>query len=316
MTLRSVTPLVESFLEMLAAERNAARNTLESYARDLMDVEAYLRKRHSTLETAGTEDLRGYLHQLDAAGFKATTAARRLSAVRQFYKFLYADGLRKDDPAGPLDAPQRGRPLPKILSENDVDRLLETARAQNDDEGVRLWCMVEILYAAGLRVSELISLTWPARPKDGRFLILRGKGDKERMVPLNDTALAALEAYGERRAAFLDGDKPSRWLFPSRGEQGHITRQRFGQLLKELGVKAGLDPDRLSPHVLRHAFASHLLAHGADLRAVQHMLGHADIATTQIYTHVLAERMKALVNAHHPLAMTALGSEHGKNEQE
>jgi tyrosine recombinase XerD subunit len=235
---------------------------------------------------------------------KPATAARRLSALRQFFRFLAQEGIRSDDPAALLDAPKRARPLPKILSEEEVDRLLEASRKLRDDpaESARLNCLLELLYATGLRVSELVGLRWPPFGDDARFLVIRGKGGKERLVPLSEPARKAVEAYAGWRSEFLAPKQVSPWLFPSRGDSGHLTRQRFGQLLKDLAVAAGLSPSKVSPHVLRHAFASHLLARGADLRAVQKMLGHADISTTQIYTHVLEARKQALVREHHPLA--------------
>ncbi|MBV8777794.1 MAG: tyrosine recombinase [Alphaproteobacteria bacterium] len=230
------------------------------------------------------------------------TLARRLSTIRQFYRFLLTEGVRSDDPSGGLDAPRLGQPLPKLLSEAEVARLIDTAAAWPAEEGLRLRCILELLYATGLRVSELVTLPLAAAQHDPRFMLVRGKGGKERMVPLSAPSRAALAAYLTCRAGFLTNGKPSRFLFPSRGRDGHLTRQRCGQLLKELALGAGLDPARLSPHVLRHAFASHLLDHGADLRSVQQMLGHADIATTQIYTHVQGERLRRLVETAHPLA--------------
>lgn len=240
------------------------------------------------------------------------TLARRLSAMRQFFRFLVSDGTRADDPTAGLDPPRLGRPLPKILSEAEVARLIAAAAGWPDEEGARLRALLELLYATGLRVSELVGLPLAAAQRDPRFLLVRGKGGKERVVPLSAPARQALAAYLECRGRFLPQNrrprtkladtKTARWLFPSRGADGHLTRQRCGQLLKELALAAGLDPARLSPHVLRHAFASHLLDHGADLRSVQQMLGHADIATTQIYTHVQSERLRRLVETAHPLA--------------
>lgn len=287
---------------MISVERNAAANTHDAYKRDLDDLADALARKGQSVADADAEDLRTYMQRLSGAGFATTTVARRLSAIRQFYRFLCLEGVRSDDPSAALDAPRRGRPLPKILTEDEVDRLLVTVRERGDAEGLRLRVLLEILYASGLRVSELVGLPWPALETGQRFLVIRGKGDKERLVPLSEPALLALRAYMEVRDQFLQPKQASPWLFPSRGEQGHLTRQRFGQLLKELAILAGLAPSKVSPHVLRHAFASHLLAHGADLRAVQQMLGHADIATTQIYTHVLEERLKNLVQQHHPLA--------------
>jgi integrase/recombinase XerD len=238
------------------------------------------------------------------AGLKPSTAARRLSALRQFFRFLAQEGIRGDDPSTLLDAPRRARPLPKLLSEGEVDQLLAAARNSRDNpaEMARLTALLELLYATGLRVSELVSLRWPPFGDDARFLVIRGKGGKERLVPLSEPARQAVEDYTGFRQDFLRPEQTSPWLFPSRGESGHLTRQRFGQLLKDLAVAARIPPAKVSPHVLRHAFASHLLARGADLRAVQKMLGHADISTTQIYTHVLEARKQALVRQHHPLA--------------
>ena len=212
------------------------------------------------------------------------------------------DGIRQDDPTAGLDTPALGRPLPKTLSETEVAGLIAAARNWTGEEGIRIVCLIELLYATGMRISELVSLPFAAAQRDPRFLVISGKGGRERVVPLSEPSWLALAAYLGCRDRFLDGSRPSRWLFPSRGRAGYLTRQRSGQLLKELAVKAGLDPDRLSPHVLRHAFASHLLDHGADLRSVQQMLGHADIATTQIYTHVLSDRLRKLVETAHPLA--------------
>ncbi len=293
--------LLETFREMLSAERGAAANTLESYARDLGDCSRFLGGRDTDLARAGSEDLRAYVAALAAAGRSPRTAARRLSAIRQFYRFLFTEGLRGDDPANGLDAPRRGRSLPKLLSEAEVDLLLQAARQREGPEGVRLLALIELLYATGLRVSELVRLPLDAVARDPKILIVRGKGGRERMVPLSEPARAAVAAFLPVRENFVAGRAGSRWLFASRGASGHLTRHRVGQLLKDLARDAGIDPFRVSPHVLRHAFASHLLDHGADLRSVQKMLGHADISTTQIYTHVLDERLKALVRDHHPL---------------
>lgn len=296
--------LLERFLEMLAGERGAARNTLDAYRRDLRDLAAFLRRRGMALEAAQSEDLRGYLGQMVDAGLTPRTAARRLSAIRQFHRFLFSEGFRGDDPTEPLDAPRQGRALPKLLSEAEVDRLLATAREMEGPGGPRLVALLEVLYATGLRVSELIALPLAAAKRDSRLLLVRGKGGRERMVPLSELARAALAEYLPLRKHFVPLEKKDGgWLFPSRrAKGGHLSRSRVQQLLKQLAFDAELDPAKLSPHVLRHAFATHLLAHGADLRSVQQMLGHADISTTQIYTHVLDERLKSLVTQHHPLA--------------
>ena len=291
---------VESFLEMLSAERGASPNTLEAYQRDLGDFAGHLGAK--AVEEAGTDDLRGYLARQSENGMAARTLARRLSALRQFYRFLYAEGLRQDNPTTAIDSPRQGRSLPKVLDEAEVERLLGAARGREGPDGQRLRALIEVLYATGLRISELVTLPLSAIARDPRVLIVRGKGGKERMIPLGEAARAALADYRAARKSFLKGRQDSPWLFPSRGKGGHLTRHRVAQLLKELAVEAGIQPSKVSPHVLRHAFASHLLDHGADLRSVQQMLGHADISTTQIYTHVLNERLKSLVAEHHPLA--------------
>ncbi len=303
---------VESFLEMLAAERGAAANTREAYARDLDDFTGFLEARGRAVHGARTEDLRAYLRHLAEAGMTARTAARRLSVLRQFHRFLFAEGLRADDPTAGIDSPRRGRSLPKVLSEAEVERLLSAARARPGAEGARLTALLEMFYATGLRVSELVGLPLSAVARDPRVLIVRGKGGKERMIPLSEPARDALKHHLAVRGPLRRGGDAARarearerkWLFPSWARAGHLSRQRVGQMLKDLAHEAGIDPAKVSPHVLRHAFASHLLDHGADLRSVQKMLGHADISTTQIYTHVLNERLKALVTEHHPLAQS------------
>lgn len=296
---------IETFLEMLSAERGAAANTLEAYGRDLEHYARFLAARGLDPAAGGSGDIKDYLAKLGGAGLAPRSAARHLSALRQFHRFLYAEGLRADDPASVIESPRKGRVLPKILSEAEVEQLLRAAAEKGGPEGRRRAALLELLYATGLRVSELVTLPLAAVTGDGAFLIVRGKGGKERMVPLNQAALQAVEVYQPARVHFLPAGQESRWLFPSRGRAGHLTRQRFGQILKQLAVEARIDPARVSPHVLRHAFASHLLAHGADLRSLQLMLGHADISTTQIYTHVLEERLRSLVLEHHPLAHRA-----------
>jgi tyrosine recombinase XerD len=293
---------LESFLEMMAAERAAAFHTLDAYRRDLEDFGAFLARRGCVLHAAGTADIRAYLTALNAAGMAPRTAARRLSTLRQFHRFLYAEGLRGDDPCTTVDAPRIGRPLPKYLGEDEVTALLAAARQRDGATGRRAAALLELLYATGLRVSELVGLPLAAVARDPAVLIVRGKGGKERMVPVGEPARQAVAEYRAVRDAFLPGGRPSPWLFPSDAAGGHLTRSGFAALLKDLAAAAGIMPSRVSPHVLRHSFASHLLAHGADLRAVQQMLGHADIATTQIYTHVLEDRLKSLVACHHPLA--------------
>ncbi|EKE76906.1 site-specific tyrosine recombinase XerD [Oceanibaculum indicum] len=295
---------VETFLEMLVAERGIAANTLQAYRRDLEDFTDFLTRRKRSADAASTGDIRDYMAGLSRAGMAASTSARRLSALRQFHKFLHAEGFREDNPCTVVDAPRRSRPLPKILSEAEVEKLLDAASALPGPEGARMLALLELLYASGLRVSELVGLPLAAVTRDTGMLIVRGKGGKERMVPLTEAAIRAVAAYREDRDAFLKEGQKSPFLFPSRGESGHLTRHRFAQLLKELAISAGIDHEKVSPHVLRHAFATHLLDHGADLRSVQQMLGHADISTTQIYTHVVEERLRRLVEQHHPLART------------
>ena len=295
---------LDAFLEMLAAERGAARLTLAAYRTDLLDAARFLGPEPATLDDASLEDLRRYLGHLARAGLKPRSAARRLSALRQFFRFLVLERARPDDPTAALDAPRRGRPLPKILGQDEAAALIAAAGARAGAEGTRLVCLLELLYGSGLRVSELVGLPLAAARGGQRFLLVRGKGDKERLVPLGAPSRAALDAYLALRPSFLKPKAESRFLFPSRGRSGHLTRERCGQLLKRVALDAGLDPKRLSPHVLRHAFASHLLERGADLRSVQEMLGHADIATTQIYTHVMGDRLQRLVATHHPLAKT------------
>lgn len=306
--------LTSLFLDMVAAERGGAANTLEAYSRDLDDLAGYLATRKRTVSSATTADLRGYLAALGDRGFAASSVARRLSAIRQLYRFLCAEGHRADDPAAIIEGPKRGRPLPKVLSVAEVDRLIAAARQAIEVPGasqltrlraLRLMCLLELLYATGLRISELIALPASAAWRDDHMLIVRGKGGKERLVPLNGAAKSAMRDYRASLAQWSqEGDHPSqsKWLFASFGEAGHLTRQHAGRELKELAVAAGLRAEQVSPHVLRHAFASHLLHNGADLRAVQTLLGHADISTTQIYAHVLDERLKSLVRDLHPLS--------------
>jgi integrase/recombinase XerD len=301
---KAAGPHVDAFTEMLAAERGAAVNTISAYTRDILDFATYLDGAGRTLADAGSADLRGYLGQLNTSGRGARTAARRLSAFRQFYRFLFADGVRHDDPTAGIDSPRQGRSLPRTLSEEDVEALFRAARARQDRNALRLRVLLEIIYATGLRVSELVGLPLSARAGDGQFLLVAGKGGKERLVPLSEPARAAIDEWLPVRRVLV-GERGSRWMFPSGAAAGHLTRQRFAQILKEVAVEAGLDRRVVSPHVLRHAFASHLLAHGADLRSVQQMLGHAYISTTQIYTHVLEGRLQRLVQENHPLAQGA-----------
>lgn len=296
---------VEAFLEMMSAERGASANTLAAYARDLADYGGFV----GSFETVRTADIRAYLVDLDGRGFAAPSVARRLSAVRQFHRFLFTEGVRSDDPTGTVEGPRKPQRLPKVLSEAEVDRLIATAAALGAREGLspveaararRLEALVELLYATGLRVSELVGLKASVLRGDARFFAIRGKGGHERIVPLSDKARAATAAYLAARKAAGAGDSP--WLFPAFSESGHLTRQAFARDLKGLAATAGIAAAKVSPHVLRHAFASHLLQNGADLRVVQQLLGHADISTTQIYTHVLEERLRLLVATHHPMA--------------
>lgn len=303
--------LIELFLDMLAAERGASANTLDAYRRDLADFSAHVTATRQTIGTADSDALRGYLARLAKRQLAPASVARRLSAIRQLYRFLYSEGHRGDDPAAAIEGPKRGRSLPKVLSVKQVDGLLAQAKTAMQSESklerlraARMACLLEVLYATGLRVSELVALPGAAARRDQRMLVIRGKGGRERLVPLNDAARQTMKDYLALREE-AEADKPkdtSKWLFPSFGESGHLTRQHFARELKALAAAAGLKASQVSPHVLRHAFASHLLQNGADLRVVQTLLGHADISTTQIYTHVLEERLKSLVRDLHPLA--------------
>lgn len=304
------TSLVDRFLEMMVAERGASRNTVEAYQRDLRHFSAYLSVRKRDLASVGRATLEDYITLLGMKGFSPRSVARKISSLRQLFRFLYQEKERADDPAAAIEGPKQPRSLPKLLSLEEIKALLEVpATAGGTPEAVRLRAMIELLYASGLRVSELVSLPLTAgegvirSASDTPFLNVTGKGRKERLVPLNAQAVRCLREYLAVRRQFLRREeKDSRWLFPSRSQGGHITRQRFGQLLKEAAAACGLDPEKVSPHVLRHSFASHLLAGGADLRVIQELLGHADISTTQIYTHVQGERLTELVQEHHPLA--------------
>jgi len=307
--------LISLFLDMIAAEQGAGDNTLDAYRRDLTDFSEFLGRAGQTFTGTDTQTLRDYLADLDTRGFKSSSVARRLSAMRHLFRFLLNERIRNDDPAAILSGPKRGRGLPKVLSISDVDRMLTRAREFTQAEeasasqrlrAMRLYCLLEVLYATGLRVSELVALPLSAARRDARMIVVRGKGNKERLVPLNEASRQAMADY----LAAMEAQKPekkknapaSKWLFPSFGESGHLTRQHFARDLKELAAASGLAPRLVSPHVLRHAFASHLLHNGADLRIVQTLLGHTDISTTQIYTHVVEERLKSLVRDLHPLA--------------
>jgi integrase/recombinase XerD len=302
------------FLDMLMAERGATPHTIEAYSRDISDFLAFLAAKRAKARTADADLLRAYLAGLARKGLAPTSRARKLSAIRQFFRFLLGEGMRKDDPSSAIDGPKLGRPLPKILSLSEVETLIETAgQACGEGDGgarrraLRLYALLETLYASGLRVSELIALPRNALAADDRVLTIKGKGGRERLVPLNQAAREALAAHlAALEEAESAGGGRSAWVFPTGDGGQHLTRQRFGQELKVLALDAGLDPARVSPHVLRHAFASHLLERGADLRTVQQLLGHADISTTQIYTHVIEERLRQLVEEHHPLAQAHL----------
>lgn len=312
----SDSKLTGLFLDMLAAEQGAGPNTLDAYRRDLTDFSEFLGRVGHSFADAETQVLRDYLGDLDARGFKSSSVARRLSAMRHLFRFLLNERIRTEDPAAILSGPKHGRGLPKVLSIADVDRMLSRAKDMSEAadaspsqrlRALRLYCLLEVLYATGLRVSELVSLPRSAAKRDARMIVVRGKGDKERLVPLNEASRQAMANYlAATEAAKTEKKKDSlaasKWLFPSFGESGHLTRQHFARDLKELAVASGLQARLVSPHVLRHAFASHLLHNGADLRIVQTLLGHTDISTTQIYTHVVEERLKSLVRDLHPLA--------------
>jgi integrase/recombinase XerD len=304
-------PLGRLFLDMIAAERGAALNTLDAYERDLVDYCDYLDSLRSGPMQATTTQIRSWLEDLDARGFKATSMARRLSCVRQFHRFLYVEGRRGDDPAAVIDGPRRARPLPKVLTTKQVDRLLAVAQEGIADPArpaaerlaaARMHCLLETLYATGLRVSELVSLPRSAARAREPLLAIKGKGGRERLVPLSEPARAAMKIYLALLAELRPGQRASAWLFPADSASGHLPRQVFARELKSVAAAAGLRADLVSPHVLRHAFASHLLQNGADLRVVQELLGHADVSTTQIYTHVLDERTSAMVRDLHPLS--------------
>jgi len=292
---------------MLVAERGAAENTIDAYRRDLKHFILFMKENSTSqmsLSEVTAKQVNDYIIHLSQEGLKATTLSRRLSALRQLYHFLVSENWATSNPTATIDPPRHQRSLPKILSEEEVIHLLKIAQSQTDPEGCRLYAMLETLYASGLRVSELISLPFTAIHPNKAFLLIKGKGGKERLVPLSEPALSALKTYLTARPSFLarSGPKGQKWLFPSNSKEGYLTRQRFGQLLKELAKASNIDPDKLSPHVVRHAFATHLLTHGADLLTIQKLLGHADLSTTQIYTHVVTDHLKDLINDHHPLA--------------
>lgn len=299
-------PWIDNFLNMMRSARNASPNTLAAYRRDLTEFAHFVGRRQTTPERASADHVRAYLRSIDEKGLSAATAARRLSAMKRFFRFLVDMAFREDNPTSTMDGPKQGHRLPRYLSEANVEALLDAAQRRPGADGLRLQALVEVLYATGLRVTELVTLPLSSFVRESPVLLVTGKGGKERMVPLGEPAQDAVRAYLEVRAGFLPKGRASsranRYLFASRAKEGHLTRARFGQMIKELAVEAGLDRRLVSPHVLRHSFASHLLANGADLRALQQMLGHADISTTQIYTHVLEERLRSLVETSHPLA--------------
>lgn len=302
---------IESFLEMMTAERGASRNTIESYKHDLLDFSAFLARKYKgiMIESASSDMIASYMNYLAKSGLSEKTSSRRLSSLKQFFQFLYTDNIRPDNPANSVDRPKSGRSLPKYLSEKEIELLLETAAQDNSPEGIRLSTFLEILYASGLRVTELVTLKKNALQKtaagDGKFacfLTVKGKGNKERIVPLHNSAIKTIEEYCKYHDYFSGNDSKNDYLFPSRGIEGYLTRQRLGQLLKQLAIDANINPEKVSPHILRHSFASHLLNHGMDLRVLQELLGHSDISTTQIYTHIADEKLKSLVQEKHPLA--------------
>jgi integrase/recombinase XerD len=299
--------LIEQFLEMMSAERGASRNTIEAYQRDLEEYSTFLANRGVSAKQADSDTVRGFLSELARRQLARTSAARKLSAIKQFHRFLLAEGLAEHNPTSIVEGPRLGRPLPKIMSVEEVDRLIAAAReavekstGERKLKAARLYCLIEVLYATGMRVSEILTLPVAAAKSKDQFLLVKGKGGRERLVPLNQAAQAALQEFLSLRERAEQGASEG-FLFASHARAGHLTRQHLGQELKALASAAGLLPAKVSPHVLRHAFASHLVAGGADLRAVQQMLGHADISTTQIYTHVLSERLKRIVATHHPM---------------
>jgi len=301
--------LIEDFIAMMQAERSASRHTLEAYRRDLGHFFAFMEKLGEDPRTVAQPTIEEYMQELAARqGLQASSCARKLSSIRHFFKFLTGEHIREDNPATYIHGPKKKKHLPDTLSEKEINKLIECAGQQDSPEAVRLYALLQILYASGLRVSELVGLklssiqiTQTEDGKPGAYLQVKGKGGKERIVPMHEEAIRAIYGYLRVRKEFEEG-KESHWLFPSRGKSGHLTRQRFGQILKSLALKAGIDPEKIHPHTLRHSFASHMLAGGADLRVVQELLGHADISTTQIYTHVLREHLEKLVHTHHPLA--------------
>ena len=309
-----VSKWINSYLEMLASEKGAAQNTISAYDRDLIDIDLFMQSRNTSVEAAKTADIKAYVDELtnktQIKGDRknkttARTVARRISALRQFYKFIISEGVREDEPTSTIEAPKQKRTLPKILTEEEMNHVIKVAGQKGNASSKRLVCLLEMIYSTGLRVSELVSLPLTAYQEDSQFMIVDGKGGRERMVPLTSAAQKALAEYVANRKGFIgegDDGTQAQWLFPSKTSlKGHLTRQRFAQMLKDLSKAAGMPMGKVSPHIIRHAFATHLLKNGADLRAVQKMLGHADIATTQIYTHMLDEEVNEKVQAKHPM---------------
>ena len=290
------------FLEMMVAERGVSANTIAAYSLDLRDFLGFCYAEKMRVEAVSKSHIELFLARLSKAGMNAKTVARKLSSIRQFFAFLYNEKILSDNPAATLDSPKLGKTLPETLTQDDILSLIEAAKQDNSPEGVRLQAMLELVYGSGLRVSELVSLKLAALRADTDFLIVRGKGNKERLVPMNKNSRVALAQYLEIRPSFLAEKEVSAWLFPYHRADGYITRQQFGVMIKELAVEAGINPEKISPHTLRHSFATHLLEGGADLRVIQELLGHSDISTTQIYTHVAGDRLNKLVQEHHPLA--------------
>ena len=297
-----ISSQIDLFIEMMAAERGASKNTIAAYVRDLREFEVFMFSRNRNIEAADAENIQDYLAHIKIKGRAPATHARKLSVLKQFYQFLYAERLRDDDPSARISGQKTGRSLPKYLSESEVEKLLNAAKKQTGISGIRMLTLLEIIYATGLRVSELVSLPLASISTDHKILLIKGKGNKERMVPLTTPAILAMEKYLKQRQELIKEGSSSIYLFPSRAKGGHLTRVGFGLLLKDLAITVGIESKRISPHVLRHSFASHMLANGADLRTLQQLLGHADISTTQIYTHIMGDRLRELVLCSHPLS--------------
>lgn len=292
---------IDSFIEMMVAERGATKNTVEAYGRDLQDLEAFVRSKGRALHKAKISDLKNYLKTLHDADFSPRTQARKSSTFREFYKFLYTEGVRTDNPADAIESPKLGKPLPKYLTEKEISRMLKEASSDKTPHGKRAAALLETLYATGLRVSELVSLPLATAARATDSIVVMGKGQKERLVPLNSKAIKTIHDYIAVRDEFLKKGRVSKWLFPSNSKSGHLTRDGFYKIIKQIASDAGVSPSKVSPHVIRHSFASHLLAHDVDLRSIQKMLGHSDISTTEIYTHIQSERLKKMVKQSHPL---------------